>query len=139
MLCQMLRFRAPSVFFISLLVSLVFSPVSSPASPIAGVKQTKLDKAQIKRGKILYEVNCAACHGLKGDGLGRAAVAIAGVKPRDFTAGAFKYGSSSDELFNTITKGVEGTAMPAWGQLPETDRRAVVAYLLKFVKSGDRR
>lgn len=85
-------------------------------------------------GKTIFEENCIGCHGAKGDGKGAAAVAISGAKPRDFTAGKFKYGSSDDELFKTVTAGVPGTAMPPWNTLSEKDRRSVIKYIRSFAK-----
>ncbi len=86
-------------------------------------------KKIIESGRIVFQNNCTACHGEKGDGHGPAARSIAGAKPRDFTTGYFKFGSSPDEIFNTITKGSEGTAMPPWTSLPEKERWALVAYI----------
>lgn len=88
----------------------------------------------LAHGEKVYLANCVACHGSKGDGRGPASVAITGVKPCDFTVGKFKKGASADELFKTITKGVEGTAMPSWSGLEEADRKAVVQYILSLKK-----
>jgi cytochrome c oxidase cbb3-type subunit 2 len=88
-----------------------------------------VDPVLAARGKVVFQTNCVACHGDKGDGRGVAAVAIQGKKPRDFTQGSFAYGSSDQELFETVTRGVPGTAMPPWNSLPESDRRAVIQYV----------
>jgi mono/diheme cytochrome c family protein len=86
-------------------------------------------------GRAIYEANCIACHGKRGDGRGEAAAAIVGARPRDFTTGRFRYGAKPEELFQTITRGVPGTAMPSWKSLPEEERRAVIAYVLSFAKA----
>ena len=83
----------------------------------------------VEKGRTVFQNNCIACHGEKGDGHGPAARSIAGAKPRDFTTGYFRFGGSPEEIFNTITKGSEGTAMPAWSSLPEKERWALVAYI----------
>ncbi len=88
----------------------------------------------IKNGQKVFLNNCTACHGTNGDGNGPAAAAISGVKPRDFTTGVFKYGRSEAEVFNTITKGVPGTAMPPWNFLSISDRKSVIKYILTLKK-----
>jgi len=55
-------------------------------------------------GAKMFAGQCAGCHGKDGSG-GTAA---------DLTAGAYKYGSSEEKLFESIAKGVPGTAMPAF-------------------------
>ncbi len=92
------------------------------------------DTANKERGKAIYAENCVSCHGPDGDGKGPAAIAIPGAKPRDFTKGEFKYGSSPEELFKTISQGVPDTAMPSWAGLPEQDRRDVIAYVRSLKK-----
>lgn len=82
--------------------------------------------------KALFETNCAACHGVTGEGDGPAAVAIKSPKPRNFKSEDFKYGSSDDELIKTISSGVPGTAMPPWGHMPKEDILAIVNYIKKF-------
>ncbi|MCG3181614.1 MAG: hypothetical protein BIFFINMI_04012 [Phycisphaerae bacterium] len=63
--------------------------------------------------------------------------------PRDFTQGFYKFESrpksgvkdqvpTDEDLFATISRGVNGSAMPAWNRLPEQDRWAVVDYVKAF-------
>ena len=97
----------------------------------------------IAYGKEVYEARCVGCHGEKGDGNGRAATFLWNQRPRNFTAGAFKFRSvqkpipTDGDLLRTITRGVRGTAMPAWYMLPLTDRLAVIQYI-KYVLAVDR-
>src|SRR5437773_12489766 len=56
-------------------------------------------------GATLFRSQCAGCHGLDGAGTGAAPSLI---------SGAFQRGGSDEELFRTISKGVAGTAMPAF-------------------------
>lgn len=97
----------------------------------------------IERGKTVYERHCVACHGIKGDGNGPAATFTHVQRPRDFTFGVFKYRSTQDplptdaDLLRTITRGVRGTAMPAWFELPLQDRLAVIQYI-KYELAADR-
>ncbi len=88
-------------------------------------------------GKQTYEKQCVFCHGATGRGDGEAAYLLY-PKPRDFTAARFALVSTWErvptdrDLFNTITRGMPGSAMPSWGHLPETTRWALVQYVKSF-------
>ena len=97
------------------------------------------DDALVGEGRQLYERYCAGCHGTGGDGHGPAASMLL-TKPRDFTKGVFKFRSTTagtlptdDDLFRTVTRGINRTSMPEWSLLPERGRRAIVAYVKSFV------
>lgn len=102
-------------------------------------KAQGLPNAQVvEKGREVYEVNCAVCHGQNGDGNGMAAHMFQ-IKPRDFTKGIFKFRSTSfgslptdEDLFRIISRGVRRTAMVAQDDLSEEDRRAVVQYVKTF-------
>ena len=86
----------------------------------------------LKEGKQLYQLNCASCHGQNGSGDGPKSAGL-NPPPRNFQEEKFKYGASSLEIYNTITKGVTGTSMPAFDLLPEQDRMAMAHYVQTFV------
>jgi cytochrome c oxidase cbb3-type subunit 2 len=94
-------------------------------------------------GKEVYERRCIGCHGEKGDGNGPAATFLYNQRPRNFSAGVFKFRltqkpvPTDGDLLRTITRGVRGTAMPAWYELPLTDRLAVIQYI-KYELAVDR-
>ena len=85
-------------------------------------------------GKQIFARQCAACHGLQGQGDGEA-VYLLFPKPRNFVAAKYRLVSTWDrvptdqDLFNTITRGMPGSAMPSWGHLPEEQRWALVYYV----------
>ncbi len=86
----------------------------------------------------LYGRYCAGCHGGAGDGVGPAADMLI-VKPRDFTKGVYKFRSTpagtlptDDDLFRTITRGINRTSMPGWSLLPERERWALVDVVKTF-------
>ena len=85
-------------------------------------------------GQTVYKNNCVACHGASGDGRGPASVAIPNPKPRNFIADKFKFGDSKEQIFATITKGIEGTAMPGWTGLSVEERQSVSAYVASLRK-----
>jgi cytochrome c oxidase cbb3-type subunit 2 len=98
----------------------------------------------IEYGKRVYERRCLGCHGVKGDGNGPAAAFMQTDRPRNFTLGVFKFrltpsGSlpNDGDLMRTITRGVRGTGMPTWHELPEKDRLAVIQYI-KYELAADR-
>jgi cytochrome c oxidase cbb3-type subunit I/II len=98
----------------------------------------------IAHGQNVYERRCVGCHGVQGDGNGLAATFHYRVRPRDFTHGAYKFrdtpsGSlpTDGDLMRVITRGVRGTGMPSWHDLPEKDRLAVIQYV-KYELAVDR-
>ncbi len=98
----------------------------------------------IAYGKQVFERRCIACHGVKGDGNGWAATFLYKQRPRNFTLGEFKFRLTKSgamptdtDLLRTITRGVRGTAMPAWFELPIDDRLAVIQYI-KYELTADR-
>lgn len=89
-------------------------------------------------GKQVYARYCIGCHGEKGDGKGKGSPLLV-VKPRDFTSGTFKFKSTptgslptDDDLLRTVTRGLPGSAMPAYPLVSEQERRAVIAYVRAF-------
>jgi mono/diheme cytochrome c family protein len=82
--------------------------------------------AQLQAGKGLWAENCAACHGDKGLGDGPRAKDTA--RPVTNLADTqYMISHSDNALFSVVTHGL-GNAMPAFPQLSEDQRWAVVAY-----------
>jgi cytochrome c oxidase cbb3-type subunit 2 len=108
----------------------------------AGISMPRSEE-WIEHGKEVYERRCIGCHGVKGDGNGPAATFLYKQRPRNFTQGVFKFrlteGSlpTDGDMLRTITRGVRGTAMPPWYDLPLNDRLSVIQYI-KYVLAVDR-
>jgi mono/diheme cytochrome c family protein len=91
------------------------------------------------RGKELYNVNCAHCHGEQGDGAGYGAPFLVPA-PRDFVAAQYKFRSTAsgqfptdEDIFRTISRGATGTGMPPWQYLlSDEDRWALVDHVKTF-------
>ena len=71
----------------------------------------------------LYGRHCAVCHGAEGRGDGPAA-GLLDPRPRDFTAGRYKFRSTPtgtlpalDDIVRTIDAGLPGTSMPGYADL----------------------
>lgn len=79
-------------------------------------------------GARLYAANCAACHGASGHGDGLAAAGLE-PPPTDFHDAARASQRSLFGLYNTISLGVAGTAMPAFAQLSDAERWALAFYV----------
>ena len=84
---------------------------------------------------MVYLRNCQSCHGPCGEGNGEYAPVLL-VKPRDFTAGVYKWRSTptgalptDEDLMRTLSRGVPESGMPAFAGMPEKDRLAVIAYI----------
>lgn len=84
---------------------------------------------------------CASCHGLDGEGYGRAARALR-PPPRDFTQGIFKftkvhpdYLPSDDALVALVQRGLDGTPMYPW-DVHENQIRNIIQYI-KFLSPED--
>ncbi|HEX7046776.1 MAG TPA: cytochrome c/FTR1 family iron permease [Gammaproteobacteria bacterium] len=77
----------------------------------------------------LYAQQCAACHGASGQGDGPAKTADMEPAPTDFTDTERAHARSLYGLYNTISLGVEGTAMPSFEHLPKEQRWALAFYV----------
>ena len=105
-----------------------FTRQSAPGKPSA---------EQIEAGKRVYFTKCVWCHGVEGAGDGPGAVRL-WPRPRNFNAGTFKIRHTASgqlplidvDLFETVTHGLPGSAMPPWeGILTEQQRRDVLAFV----------
>ena len=116
-------------------------PAGSGVIPLS-IKPTKTlaSSPQLLRlGKQTFEKECKACHGTAGNGEGDAAYLLY-PRPRDFTSGQFRIISTWDnaptdeDLFQTISRGMPGSAMPSWAHLPEEARWGLVHFVKTFAK-----
>jgi len=88
----------------------------------------------LSQGKKLYELNCAPCHGTKGDGKGPAGVLLK-PPPNDFNNPLKEWPTTKGDLskiFEVITKGIPNSAMVKWDQLSEQERWALVYTVIGF-------
>ncbi len=85
-----------------------------------------------EQGKNLYTAKCLLCHGIRGDGNGRAA-AYLGSKPADLTDPGFWRDNDEKKIANIIENGQD--EMPAFELNPE-EMKALIGYLRTFNPSA---
>lgn len=78
----------------------------------------------LARGRQLYAEQCAGCHGGGGHGDGPLAAKLE-PKPVAFTDEARARERSVFALYQVVTQGLDGTAMPSFAQLSDADRWAL--------------
>jgi high-affinity iron transporter len=99
-----------------------------------GVPAGDVFAADLIRGKKIYDTNCVACHGPKGDGKGPAGATL-NPKPTDFTSPPAMKDISDARMLKSIREGRPGTGMVAWGGiLNEKDIEDVMAYIKSLQK-----
>ncbi|MEE8076505.1 MAG: cytochrome c [Candidatus Binatia bacterium] len=89
-------------------------------------------------GKMIYQENCAPCHGQGGKGDGPGAKLLP-VKPADHTNGNVMSKRSDRDLTEIISKGgldvKKSSFMPAWGGLfTDQQIRDLVAYIRSLAR-----
>ncbi len=93
--------------------------------PIA--KADEVSPESLQRGNLVFQQNCAPCHGAAGDGKGAAASTLI-PEPANFRLKQPNF----DYILHVLSDGIPGTGMPAWkAQISEHDREA----LANFVRS----
>lgn len=88
----------------------------------------------VQKGKTVYQTYCATCHGQKGLGDGPAGKALKPL-PRNLVEGKWTQGGSSIKLYQTITNGIQGTAMVAFSYLAKEERWSLVHYIRSITKN----
>jgi cytochrome c oxidase cbb3-type subunit III len=77
------------------------------------------DSKAVTDGAVLFRQECMFCHGVAARG---------GMRGPDLTTGSWNHGGADSDLFETISHGIPGTAMPA-NKLTEDEIWQVVTYL----------
>lgn len=87
-------------------------------------------------GKQIFTTNCVGCHGLKGDGKGPALVFISNPAPRNFTDASQQLYFSDGELYDAILFGIDGTAMPPFGDILTVNDIWDVTNFIRTIPNG---
>ncbi|MBT3353058.1 MAG: c-type cytochrome [Nitrospinaceae bacterium] len=115
------------------LLAMTFGPAAT-----AGAAKFKLNLKLAADGKVIFDRECAACHGISGKGDGEAAYLIY-PKPRDFTSKVYKFRSTfqgdpprRSDIVHTLRLGLPGSTMPSFISLPDRDLKALAEYVLSL-------
>lgn len=97
--------------------------------------QSMTTQQLIQSGREAFVNRCSGCHGTEADGNGPAALML-NPRPRNLVAGSFKFRSTPSgvlptikDLIRTIDRGVPGTAMPPFREIPESEKFALAMYI----------
>ncbi len=100
---------------------------ASLAAQQAGPSVANYSAADIETGKQnFFMQGCPTCHGADGDAMPNA----------NLRSGRFNHGTSDDDLFQIISKGIAGTPMPPYPSQNPNGPRAIVAYLRSLSSIG---
>ena len=111
------------IAYVAVVIACVWNVPRSLAAdrnPLAG------DPKAAKKGEYQFRINCALCHGLGAHGGGRGP---------DLTAAHKKHTHNDAEMFQVISNGIPGTAMPANGTngqgvgMTDTEIWQIIAYI----------
>jgi mono/diheme cytochrome c family protein len=87
-------------------------------------------------GKMLFQINCASCHGVEGNGDGPRSAGL-NPPPRKYKTEKFKFGTDVASIQNTLMQGSPGTSMPSFSLLPARDVWAMVHYVRTMIPNPD--
>jgi copper transport protein len=111
------------LYYLSLGIMNDLTPTAALANPIPPTR------ASLERGQEVYEQNCLACHGQYGRGDGPAGRVL---RPPPADLQLHSTAHTEGQLYWWISKGVPGSAMPAWEErLSEEDRWNVLNYIVQ--------
>ncbi|HVO52668.1 MAG TPA: c-type cytochrome [Thermoanaerobaculia bacterium] len=95
----------------------------------------RVSAQRLNRGHELFLTYCSACHGVDGDGKGPASIGLR-PPPRNFTQGQFKFAAvasgqlpNDEDLLRIVQKGLHGSAMLPWNDVPERDILDIIQYI----------
>ena len=114
------------------------------ADPLQFPKAPKYTKESAEAGRKVYEATgCIKCHGELGRGDGPSARTLADdwgfpIKPADFTQRwTFRGGPTREDIFRTMTTGLNGTPMPAFGDALKPEARWAITDYMYSLGDGD--
>ena len=117
---------------------LAMAMIVIPGTALAGTAPDPIKKDMLEKGKKVYFKRCVWCHGVEGGGDGPSADRLF-TRPRNFIQGTFKIRVTDSgelpmdiNLINTVKNGLQGSAMPAWGEFLAEDE---ILSVVQFVKS----
>jgi Cytochrome C oxidase, cbb3-type, subunit III len=87
----------------------------------------------VEKGKSIFTMNCASCHGDQGKGDGVAGASL-NPKPRNFhDMNGWTNGTSITMMYKTLQDGITNRGMASYANLPPDDRLSIIMYIRSFV------
>jgi mono/diheme cytochrome c family protein len=119
------------------------SPDNAPQPISLGSAPRSTDET-VAQGKALYEeAGCVKCHGSLGRGDGPSAPTLKDdwgslIRPADLTQPwTFRGGSSREDIFRTMSTGLNGTPMPSFQEALQPEQRWAITDFILSLSSGD--
>ena len=115
----------------------VSQPVPLPSAPQATNESIELGK------KLYVESGCVKCHGTLGRGDGPSAPTLVDdlrhpIRPADLAQSwTFRGGSTRDDIFRTMTTGLNGTPMPSFLEALTPEQRWAITDFIVSLSSSD--
>lgn len=112
-----------------------------PSSP-----EPEMTEQTIAQGRELYMnssgAGCVGCHGETGVGDGPSAEKFRDgwgypIKPRDFTTGVYRAGSTNTDLWVTIATGINGTPMGSFVDSMTSDEIWAIVHFIRSLEKGE--
>jgi len=125
-----------------------FSPKFSEGKPQKAISispRPSRNKSLIALGKTLYkDAGCGDCHGAEGTGNGPSAKGLKDhwgfpIQPSNLTRKPFKSGSNPDDLYRTLSTGLDGTPMPSYADSLEPRQIWALAYYILSIAQDEPR
>jgi len=97
--------------------------------PVDVFKLSVSTPEEIAKGKGLYDVTCATCHGPDGKGDGPAGATL-NPKPRNFhELTGWTNGPNFESMYITLQEGITNRGMASYANMTPEDRIAIITYL----------
>lgn len=114
-----------------------FADAAKKPAPIAIPKAPTFTKENAEKGREVYtRIGCAACHGEQGRGDGPSAPTLKDdwnhpIRPADLSMRwTFRGGASREDIFRTLSTGLNGTPMPSFAEsLSDEERWRLVDFI----------
>ena len=101
-----------------------------------GLATSPSDRPSLARASVLYAEACATCHGARGDADTERARQL-DPAPASFRDAERLAALSPYRVYNTLTFGVPGTAMPAFEPLSPSEKWSLAFYVLRLAHEDD--
>lgn len=117
-------------------------PLVLPPMP-AWFEDEALWKDRVEKGRTLFGLACAACHGTDGGGQGTAAKGLEDswgqpATPADLRVPMLRSGRTLETVYRVLLTGIDGTPMPSFAEaMTEEQRWELVAFIAQLRRNHE--